>query len=214
MIDDQPVHMDCVHAIEATMDKMKSQHEATHQLLQDVLAGLSPTQAQNVQDPLPTHPAQRSPMPSIPASSTSRKKLTLKPSFPPKFSGDQAAGKAFLTSCQTYIRLCPKVFEDDLTKIVWAMLYMKTGRTTRWATREFEQEAKTSCLCFLDWLDFKDEFQKNFMLLNLEAAAINVLETATYFQGKGTVDNYLDQFWDLIYDSRYTNLKTVVVKFR
>jgi len=52
------------------------------------------------------------------------------------------------------------------------------------------------------------------MLLDLEAAAINVLETTTYFQGKRTVDDYLDQFWDLIYDSRYTNPKTVVVKFR
>jgi len=41
MIEDQPVHMDRVCAIEATMDEMKSQHEATHQLLQDVLIGNS-----------------------------------------------------------------------------------------------------------------------------------------------------------------------------
>jgi len=51
------------------------------------------------------------------------------------------------------------------------------------------------------------------MLLNLEAAAINILEVTAYFQGKRTVDNYLNQFWDLIYNSGYTNLKTVVVKF-
>jgi len=117
MIDDQPVHMDRIVAIEATMDKMKSQHEATHQLLQDLLARLSPTQAQNMQDPLLTCPARGSPTPSIPVSS-GQKKLTLKPSFPPEFSGDQAAGKAFLTSCQTYICLCPEAFKDDLTKIV------------------------------------------------------------------------------------------------
>ena len=42
MIEDQLVHMDRVCAIEATMDEMKSQHEATHQLLQDVLARLGP----------------------------------------------------------------------------------------------------------------------------------------------------------------------------
>jgi len=70
MIEDQPVHMDRVRAIEATIDEMKSQHEATHQLLQDVLARLGPTQAQNVQDPLPTCPTRGSPTPSIPASST------------------------------------------------------------------------------------------------------------------------------------------------
>ena len=101
MIEDQPVHMDRARAIEATMDEMKSQHEATHQLLQDVLTRLGPAQAQNVQDPLPTRPACRSPTPSIPASSAGRKKLALKPSFPPNFSGDRAAGKAFSTSCQT-----------------------------------------------------------------------------------------------------------------
>jgi len=50
MIEDQLVHMYCVRAIEATMDEMKSQHEATHQLLQDILARLGPAQAQNVQD--------------------------------------------------------------------------------------------------------------------------------------------------------------------
>ena len=45
-------------------------------------------------------------------------------------------------------------------------------------------------------------------------AAINVLETTTYFQGKWSVDDYLDQFCDLIYDSGYSDPKTVVVKFR
>jgi len=158
MIEDQPVHMDCVRAIEATMEEMKSQHEATHQLLQDILTRLGPAQAQNVQDPLPTRPACGSPTPSIPASSAGQKKLALKPSFPPDFSGDQAAGKAFLTSCRTYIRLCPEAFEDDLTKIIWAMSYMKTGRANRWATHEFEQEAKTGHLRFIDWLDFEEEF--------------------------------------------------------
>jgi len=57
MIEDQPVHMDRVRAIKATMDEMKSQHEATHQPLQDILAQLGPTQAQNMQDSLPTRPA-------------------------------------------------------------------------------------------------------------------------------------------------------------
>ncbi len=43
--------------------------------------------------------------------------------------------------------------------------------------------------------------------------AINTLDTTSYFQGKCTVDEYLDQFCDLIYDSSYTDLKTIVVKF-
>jgi len=106
------------------------------------------------------------------------------------------------------------VFEDDLTKIIWAMSYMKTRRTNRWATCELEQEAKTGHLRFINWLDFEEEFRKDFMPLDSESAAINVLETTTYFQGKRTVDNYLDQFHNPIYDSGYTDPKTVVVKFR
>ncbi len=52
------------------------------------------------------------------------------------------------------------------------------------------------------------------MPLDSEAAAINVLETTAYFQGKQMVDDYLDQCQDLIYNSGYTDPKTVVVKFR
>ncbi len=88
MIDDQLVRMGHVIAIEATMDEMKSQHEATHQMLQDVLTGLGPVPTRDVQDPLPTHSARHSLVPSIPASSTGWKKVSLKPSFPPEFSGD------------------------------------------------------------------------------------------------------------------------------
>jgi len=51
------------------------------------------------------------------------------------------------------------------------------------------------------------------MPLDSESAAINVLEMTAYFQGKRTVDDYLDQFRDVIYDSGYTDPKTVVVKF-
>jgi hypothetical protein len=51
------------------------------------------------------------------------------------------------------------------------------------------------------------------MPLNAEAMVINILETLSYFQGKWMVDDYLDQFHDLVYESGYTNLKTIVVKF-
>ena len=77
MIDDRLVSMNCIITIEATMDEMKSQHEATHQMLQDVLTRLSPVPTRDVQDPLLTCPASRSPTQSIPASSASQKKLAL-----------------------------------------------------------------------------------------------------------------------------------------
>ena len=123
-------------------------------------------------------------------------------------------GKAFLTSCRTYIRLCLESFEDDLTMVVWAMSYMKAGHAGRWANHEFEHEAKSGHLRFIDWVNFEEEFRKDFMPLNSEAVAVNMLETTSYFQSRRLVDDYLNQFKDLIEDSGYSDLKTIVVKFR
>ena len=93
---------------------------------------------------------------------------------------------------------------------------MKSSCAGRWAAPEFEYEAKSESqnLRFLDWVDFEREFRKDFTPLDEEATAINVLETAAYFQGRQLVDDYLDQFRDLIDDSGYTDPKTIVVKFR
>jgi hypothetical protein len=121
------------------------------------------------------------------------KKTLLMPSAPSEFDGDHAKGKAFLISCQTYIRLCLEAFKDDTVKIVWAM---KSEWASHWAAREFEYEAtsRDGRLCFLNWVNFKDEFHKDFLPLNAEATAVNMLETSAHFQGKQMVDDYLDHF--------------------
>ena len=41
-----------------------------------------------------------------------------------------------------------------------------------------------------------------------------MLEGTAYFQGSHSIDNYLDDFCDLISESGYTSPKTIVVKFR
>jgi len=189
----------------------------TKKLLQDIMDRLGPLV------PPPTEPIPQSPIPSRRARSPrppplspsmSRKKPPLKPSTPPDFNGNRAKGKAFLTSCQTYIRLCSDSFEDDTTKIIWAISYMKEDRAACWAEQELEYEAAHGDLWFIDWLDFETEFRKDFLPLNAEATAVNILEGNSYFQGRQSVDDYLDQFRDLIYDSGYTDPKTIVVKFR
>jgi len=189
MFEDSPVHVDCILTIEAMVDDMRSQNEATYRLLQDILDKLGLAQARNVPDPIrpPTRGSTRSS--PIPTSSTGWKKNFLKPSAPSEFNGDWSVGKAFLTSCQTYIHLCPEYFEDDLTKVIWAMSYMKAGRAGHWVTHEFEREAKSRHLCFINWVDFEEEFRKDFMPLDSEASAVNVLETTSYFQGRCSVDD-------------------------
>jgi len=190
-----------VRAIESALEEVKGLNKATQLSLQALLERLGPAQAQNAPD-LDPEPLLSS-IPACVDSSRSictqelpppiptpagQKKISLKPSAPLDFDGDRSAGKAFLTSCRTYIRLRSEVFNDDLVKIVWAMSYMNAGRAGRWMAREFETEARNGRLHFLDWLDFEEEFRKDFFPLGAEAAAVNALEMTEYFQGNRMVD--------------------------
>jgi hypothetical protein len=213
-----PLNLD-YHSAHMPQSEMSEDHPfpmATKNLLQMILERLGPTPGLlNESRPSPTRWLQSCPPTPIPTLGSGRKKTLLKPSAPSEFDGDHAEGKAFLTSCQTYIRLCPEAFEDDTIKIVWAMSYMKSRRAGCWAAREFEYNAisRDKRLRFLDWVNFEDEFHKDFLPLNGEATAVNMLETSTYFQGKRMVNDYIDHFQDLVYDSRYTDPKTIMVKF-
>ena len=209
----------CLASLEKGVNDIRSQGEATHQLLNDLLNRLSldPTSL----PPSTTTTTRPSPLPCLPpflhitppVEHSELRKSAVKPSVPTDFDGEHSKGKAFLTSCRTYIRLVSDL-KDDTTRIFWAMSYMKSGHTGSWAAREFEHKAKHGALHFYDWDEFEAEFRKAFLPLNVEAAAVNTLETTSYFQGKHSVDEYLDQFQDLVHDSGYKDPKTVVVKFR
>ena len=66
----------------------------------------------------------------------------LPPALPNEYDRDQSKGQAFLTSCQTYIRLCSDSFHSKQTKITWALSYMKSGRAAKWAEQIFHWEEK------------------------------------------------------------------------
>lgn len=206
--------VDRISALEASMDEMKSQNASLLAMFQSFLDKNHTAPPVATEKP-PTNPRRRSRRRSDTSTSPAgRKKLSLKPSPPSVFGGDRSEGKAFLTSCRTYIRLCPESFDDEEQKIIWAMSYMKDGRAARWAAREFEQEVADGELRFIDWADFEEKFSEEFTPLNREVDAVNVLETSAYHQGRKSVDDYLDRFRDLIHDSGYTDNKTIVVKFR
>ena len=139
------------------------------------------------------------------------------PSVPTEFDGDRSKGMAFLNSCQTYIQLCPKEFRHEQTKIIWAMSYMKSGHTQKWTARIFhwEQELENSeANKFFDWEDFRNEFKKEFTPAHSDVLAINRLESAAYYQKNRLLDDYIEEFQDLVTESSYLDLKTIVVKFR
>jgi hypothetical protein len=64
----------------------------------------------------------------------------------------------------------------------------------------------------VDWDDFRSRFRTEFFPLHSDAVATNKLEGTSYFQGCRTVDDYLDEFRDLISDSGYADPKTIVVR--
>ena len=163
----------------------------------------------------PSPPPRLSPIPTLPATvpRTSR----IRPAAPPEFEGDRLRGLAFLNSCQTYIRLCPNEFSNKQAKIVWAMSYMKSGRAQKWTARIFrweQQPENTDQTKFLDWEDFTTEFKKEFTPTHADVLAVNRLESAAYYQKTRPLDDYIDEFRDLVVDSGYTDPKTIVVKFR
>ena len=109
---------------------------------------------------------------------------------------------------------CLDSFSDDQIEIIWALLYMKSGRAAKWAAYIFTWEEENEGYArVLEWDNFKSEFHKEFCSANSNSTAINKLESITYYQRTWSVDDYLDEFLDLITESGYMDPKTLVVKF-
>ena len=115
---------DRILQLECTIDEMKSQDDMTKTLLHDILdqLGLLASNAcRPMQDQAPSNPQTQTPLVMTTSTSAGWKKPASKPSSLADFDGDWTKGEAFLISCWTYIWLCANSFEDDATKIVWAM---------------------------------------------------------------------------------------------
>ena len=67
---------------------------------------------------------------------------------------------------------------------------------------------------YSDQDDFAEEFSKHFCPRDEQLSAITKLEGTSWYQGKGLVKDYIDQFQELIEVSEYSDAKTIVVKFR
>jgi hypothetical protein len=208
---------DRLSTLERALADSEARQIETHKQIEHLVNGFSHLQQLFIQQQQQPPPSPKS-LPKTPISnSVSRTPSgrTPPPALPNEFDGDRSKGPTFLRSCQTYILLCPDSFADDQTRIIWALSYMKSGRAAKWAARIFKwEEENEGYTKFLDWDNFKTEFRKEFCPANSDAAAINKLESTTYYQRTRSVDDYLDEFLDLIAEAGYTDPKTLVVKFR
>ena len=192
-------------ALESDMGQVMTQLMALNATLQTFI---------NNQNSGPSPPAPTMDTTSETGATGAGGSTKIKPAPPSDFDGDHGKGRAFLNSCELYLRLSPNRFPDELSKIYWALTYMKTDRAYMFANRTLRYENLTKVPRFRTWAEFRTEFMKEFFPRNETQSAITRLETTTYFQGKNSVDEYIDKFKDLIDLSGYTDGLAIVVKFR
>jgi hypothetical protein len=132
---------------------------------------------------------------------------------PPSFDSDCTKGRAFMNSCVLYQSLFAAEFQDDQAKIHWVLSYMKSNRTATFADCTIRYEMKYDSLRYGLWDAFQRVFIETFCPENESTHALMHLESDCYFQGKRTVDAYVDEFEDLINLSGYSDDLAIVLKF-
>ena len=154
-----------------------------------------------------------SPRTPTPLSVISRRQR-VKPSPPPEFSGDRAKGRAFLNACELYLRMVPDQFSSEENKVTWAYTFMKSGRAALFVDRMLRFENKVGSPRYATWSDFRPAFVTEFCPKNEGQLALAKLETSAYHQGRRTVDEYIDDFRDLVDMAGYKEGLAIVIKFR
>ena len=91
---------------------------------------------------------------------------------------------------------------------------MKSGHAALHANRILRKEASQYRPLFPSWRDFERDFIPKFCPKNEATAALTKLESARYYQGRKTVDDYIDEFSELIDEAGYTDGLSIVMKFR
>ena len=181
---------ECVSTLEQALSDSEARHLKTQKQMQLLADSLQQMQQQQLlQQPIALPAPSPKNSNNTPQNPISQAPL---PALPSEFDGDCSKGQAFLYSCQTYILLCLESFSNNQMKIIWALSHMKSGRAAKWAACIFRwEEENEGYTKFLDWDDFKSDYQRT-----------------------QSVDDYLNEFLDLVMESRYTDPKTLVVKFR
>ena len=147
--------------------------------------------------------------PNPPNTSTHR----LKPASPSKFAGDHAKGRAFLNSCDLYIGLAPTQFANDDAKIYWVLSFMKVAHAVRFTDRAMQTAQSDGSLPWLSRADFRLEFVCKFCPKNEVQTAHTDFENTKYHQGSHSVDEYVDDFCELIDHVKYTEGSNITLKF-
>src|ERR1700727_955709 len=132
----------------------------------------------------------------------------------PAFYGERANGRAFLNACRLYMTICASEFKDDETRINWVWSYMSIGRAAKFSARAMRPLSRTGVPMFAGYAEFQKYFVANFCPVDEEMTAALALNDDAYFQGKRSVDEYIDEFTDLLEDAGLNDRLQVVLMFR
>jgi hypothetical protein len=130
------------------------------------------------------------------------------------FDEDWVKGRAFFNLCWLYISLCEDQFKDEQAKIHWALSFMKSGCAALYANSILRSEASWHVPSFLFWWDFKGGFISKFCPKNEVTAALTKLEFTCYYQRRKAVNDYIDEFLELIEEAGYVDGLSIVMKFQ
>ena len=202
---------DRLEHLEDRFAQLVSTNEFFNQTLKKILEKLD--EKEQVMVSAPVSPL-RSTAPSIHDIATNHTSRKIKPSPPPDFSGDRSKGRAFLNSCELYLRLASHQFDNETSQIAWVYSFMKTGRAALFVDRVLRIESRTGTSRYSTWKEFRQAFQEEFFPKNERQRALTRLETNSYHQNKRSMDEYVDEFKDLIDVAGYSEGLAIVMKFR
>ncbi|GLB43833.1 putative retrotransposable element tf2 155 kda protein type 1-like [Lyophyllum shimeji] len=139
----------------------------------------------------------------------------LRPAPPDSFDGEREKGRAFINSCDLYMSLTPDAFPDEQTRINWVLSYMKGGRAARFAARTLRHpNSHDGVPRFGTYAEFRTQFIAEFCPRDEKRKAATTFETSAYHQGSRSVDEYIDEFWDLAEEAQFPDGAQLVFRFR
>ncbi|GLB45625.1 hypothetical protein LshimejAT787_2500170 [Lyophyllum shimeji] len=164
---------------------------------------------------LEQHNTPTVPRDSGPATSFTRGGDRLRPAPPDSFDGEREKGRAFINSCDLYMSLTPDAFPDEQTRINWVLSYMKGGRAARFAARTLRHpNSHGGVPRFGTYAEFRTQFIAEFCPRDEKRKAATTFETSAYHQGSRSVDEYIDEFWDLAEEAQFPDGAQLVFRFR
>jgi hypothetical protein len=90
---------------------------------------------------------------------------------------------------------------------------MKSRRAALYANSILRNEASRRIPSFLSWRDFEGGFTSKFCPKNEATAALTKLKSTHYYQGRQVVDDYIDEFSELVEEAGYVDSLSIIMKF-